>query len=85
MAKADQTDLSQLSRWTASYRRGGNDISRYKGRVSESMAAAAVLNALTGNSSAGFSDGRQPDRSHAIRLSAKLIQTNSSLSKTKKN
>ena len=46
----------------------------------------AALNALTGNSSVGFSGTvAKPDRSHAIRLSAKTIQTNLSLSISKKS
>ena len=46
----------------------------------------AALNALTGNSSVGsFGMDAKPDRSHAIRLSAKTIQTNLSLSRIKKS
>ena len=64
---------------------GGNDIAVIKA-ASVRVWQKAALNALTGNSSAGFFGMvAKPDRSHAIRLSAKPIQTNSSLSKTKKN
>ena len=64
---------------------GGNDTAVIKvGSVRVWQLAA--LNDLTGNSSVGFFGmDAKPDRSHAIGLSAKPIQTNLSLLKTKKN
>ena len=64
---------------------GGNDTAVIKvGSVRVWQLAAP--NALTGNSSVGFFGmDAKPDRSHAIGLSAKPIQTNLSLLKTKKS
>ena len=64
---------------------GGNDTAVIEAE-SVRVWQQAALNALTGNSSVGFSGTvAKPDRSHAIRLSTKPIQTNLSRSRIKRN
>ena len=64
---------------------GGNDTAVIKDE-SVRVWQQAALNALTGNSSVGsFGTVAKPDRSYAIGLSAKPIQTNLSLSRIKKS
>ena len=64
---------------------GGNDTAVIEAEYVR-VWQQAVLNALTGNSSVGFSGTvAKPDRSHAIGLSTKPIQTNLSLSRIKNN
>ena len=64
---------------------GGNDTAVIEAE-SVRVWQQAALNALTGNSSVGsFGTVAKPDRSHAIGLSAKPIQTNLSRSRIKRN
>ena len=84
MEQADQIIFLNFSRWNCLYR-GWKRYHRYKGRVRESMQQAAQ-NALTGNSSVGFSgtvELRMPKK--GIEISVLPIPINSSLSKNKRN